>query len=80
MNRRSPAVMWNPWLTGATDCALTAGTKTGPPTGDTSIATSVTIAHRFLERTPRHVNGLITRMISSWRGRSGATSLNARGR
>jgi len=49
-----------------------------------SIAMSVTIAHRFLERTPRHVNGLITRMVSSSRGRaagsgtSGSWSLTRR--
>jgi hypothetical protein len=55
--------MTNPWPTGATVCAVAVGMKTGPPMGDASSATSVAIAQRF-ERTPRHVNDLVTLMIS----------------
>src|SRR2546426_4937985 len=64
MNRRSPASMTNPFPIGAV-CALTVGTKRGPPTVDNTIAIIVMIAHRFDERARRHVKGLERLMISS---------------
>src|SRR6267142_1838234 len=64
MNRRSPASMTNPFPIGAI-CALTVGTKRGPPTVDNTMAIVVTIAHRFDKRARRHVKGLERLMISS---------------
>src|SRR4051794_35989413 len=66
MNRRSPAVMLNPWLTGAVCCcAWTAGWNTGCPIGDRVMAIIIATAQRFAERERRQVNGCFLIMIFS---------------
>src|SRR3954447_5335066 len=66
MNRKSSALMKNPWLTGATCCcACSAGWNTGRPIGESVIAIIVSTAQRFAERERRHVNGCFLFIVSS---------------